>query len=65
MVMAPTAPAASERVSLDFVIVGGSVAGLASAFALRRAGHNCVVLEAQEGPRKVRRNERLASCMGF
>jgi 2-polyprenyl-6-methoxyphenol hydroxylase-like FAD-dependent oxidoreductase len=65
MVMAPAAPAAPERASLDFVIVGGSVAGLASAFALRRAGHNCVVLEAHDGPRKVRRTERLAGRTGF
>jgi 2-polyprenyl-6-methoxyphenol hydroxylase-like FAD-dependent oxidoreductase len=40
-------------VALTFVIVGGSIAGLATAFALQTAGHHCHVLEASTKPRGV------------
>ena len=38
----------NARVSLDFVIVGTSIAGLACAYAFRQAGHDVHVLEAEE-----------------
>lgn len=34
--------------SIRFVIVGGGIAGLASAIALRRVGHEVIVLERDE-----------------
>lgn len=41
-------------VPLTFVIVGGSIAGLASAYALSLAGHRAIVLESTAGKRRVR-----------
>lgn len=41
------------KVSLDFVIVGASIAGLACAYALRQSGHKVHVLEASDGLGKV------------
>lgn len=38
---------------LKFVVVGGSIAGLACAFALQRAGHQVLVLEQTDGKRRV------------
>lgn len=32
-------------VSLDFIVIGGSSAGLSAAYALRRVGHRVLVLE--------------------
>lgn len=40
---------------LRFVVVGGSLGGLAVAFALARAGHNVHVVEQRESLVKVRR----------
>lgn len=39
--------------SLRFVIVGGSIAGLACAYALREAGHQVLVLEQSDGKARV------------
>lgn len=36
-------PAGIEHVTLDIAIVGGGIAGLATAVALRRAGHKVTV----------------------
>jgi monoamine oxidase len=41
------------RAALTFVIIGGSIAGLATAFALQHAGHRCHILEASGAPRGV------------
>lgn len=38
--------AKKASISLDVIIVGGGVAGMAAAFALGRAGHNITVVEA-------------------
>ncbi|TFK49266.1 FAD/NAD(P)-binding domain-containing protein [Heliocybe sulcata] len=42
----------TASVSLQFIIIGGGVAGLASAFALRKAGHQVLLLEKASGPAK-------------
>ena len=39
---------------LNFVIVGGSLGGLAAAYALSNAGHYVHVIETKEGLIKVR-----------
>ncbi|KAI5121809.1 hypothetical protein M0805_009801 [Coniferiporia weirii] len=52
----PSAPVREDlfrrraEVTLDFVVVGGSVAGLACAYNLKQAGHNVRVLERSSGP---------------
>ncbi|TFK49537.1 FAD/NAD(P)-binding domain-containing protein [Heliocybe sulcata] len=40
----------SEANSLTFIIVGGSIAGLASAYTLSKAGHRVTVLEKSSAP---------------
>ena len=40
-------------VSLDFLVVGGSIGGLAAAYNLKQAGHNVRVLERSNGPGNV------------
>ncbi|KAJ6539718.1 hypothetical protein B0H19DRAFT_1180275 [Mycena capillaripes] len=40
--------------SIRFIVVGGSVAGLACAYVLREAGHDVVVLEKTDGKTKTR-----------
>ncbi|KAF8224334.1 FAD/NAD(P)-binding domain-containing protein [Tricholoma matsutake] len=40
-----TIPAKQAHLNIDFLIVGGGIAGLASAIALRRVGHRVTVLE--------------------
>ena len=35
--------------ALDFLVVGGSIAGLAAAYNLRQAGHRVRVLEKGDG----------------
>ena len=40
--------------TLDFIVVGGSVAGLSAAYNLRQAGHNVRVLERSAGGANVR-----------
>ncbi|THH13127.1 hypothetical protein EW146_g7059 [Bondarzewia mesenterica] len=44
---APSLPK-SASLSIDFIIVGGGIAGLACAVALRRVGHRVLVLEREE-----------------
>ncbi|KAL5514192.1 hypothetical protein ACEPAG_2280 [Sanghuangporus baumii] len=52
----PTKPVLNDlfhrkaAVSLDFLIVGGSIGGLACAYNLKQAGHNVRVLERSSGP---------------
>ncbi|THH08951.1 hypothetical protein EW145_g2358 [Phellinidium pouzarii] len=52
----PTAPVKEDlfrrraEVALDFVVVGGSIAGLSCAYNLNQAGHNVRVLERSSGP---------------
>lgn len=40
-------------VSIDVVIIGASVAGLSCAYALRQAGHNVRILEAESSMNEV------------
>lgn len=40
-------------VALRILVVGGSIAGLATAYALKKAGHEVVVLEQSDGTAKV------------
>lgn len=40
---------AASSVPLKITVVGGSIAGLASAYALQRAGHNVTVIEKSDG----------------
>lgn len=44
---------ARASVSLRFLIVGGSIAGLACAYALQTAGHHVIVLEKQDRKSRV------------
>ncbi|KAJ7098787.1 hypothetical protein B0H15DRAFT_772087 [Mycena belliarum] len=39
--------------SISFVIIGGSIAGLSSAYALCKAGHRAIVVETSDGISKV------------
>jgi salicylate hydroxylase len=39
---------------LRFVVIGGSVAGLAAALALQKVGHKVLVLEKSDGRYRVR-----------
>ncbi|THH08944.1 hypothetical protein EW145_g2362 [Phellinidium pouzarii] len=39
----------TAKLRLSFVIVGASVAGLACAYSLKKAGHDVLVLEAEDG----------------
>jgi 2-polyprenyl-6-methoxyphenol hydroxylase-like FAD-dependent oxidoreductase len=45
-------PIAPHR--LRFLIVGGSIAGLACAYTLSKAGHEVTVFERRNGPSQVR-----------
>lgn len=38
---------------LRFIVVGGSIAGVACAYALQEAGHQVMVLEQSDGRYKV------------
>lgn len=38
---------------LRFIVVGGSIAGVACAYALQEAGHQVMVLEQSDGRHKV------------
>lgn len=40
-------------VSLRILVVGGSIGGLATAYALQKAGHDVVVLEQSDGKTRV------------
>jgi salicylate hydroxylase len=39
--------------SLKFIVVGGSISGLACGYLLRRAGHDVTILEKSDGKSKV------------
>ncbi|KAF7352460.1 FAD-binding-3 domain-containing protein [Mycena venus] len=43
----------SAPLSLRFIIVGGSISGLACGYVLRRAGHEVVILEKSDGKTKT------------
>ncbi|KAH7927838.1 FAD/NAD(P)-binding domain-containing protein [Leucogyrophana mollusca] len=45
--------------SIDIIIVGGSIAGLATAYRLCKAGHNVRVLEHAAGPHRYAAGARL------
>nr|AGK29875.1 FAD-binding protein [Volvariella volvacea] len=42
----------SASIALDVVVVGGGIAGLASAYALQKAGHSVQVLEKTDGKQR-------------
>ncbi|KAJ7656511.1 hypothetical protein DFH06DRAFT_1199781 [Mycena polygramma] len=46
------APAEKATLSIEFVVVGGSIAGLASGYCLRKAGHAVQIVEKSEGNAK-------------
>lgn len=50
-------------VRLDFLIVGGSIGGLACAYNLKQAGHNVRVLERSSGPGNVCAQSLLTSSL--
>lgn len=56
----PTSPVLKDlfhrrsAVSLDFIVIGASIAGLSAAYNLKQAGHNVRVLEKSDGKLKVR-----------
>jgi 2-polyprenyl-6-methoxyphenol hydroxylase-like FAD-dependent oxidoreductase len=41
--------ASGERIVLDIAVVGGGIAGLAAAIALRRTGHKVTVCSSRHG----------------
>ena len=41
------------KLCLRFVIVGGGIAGLATAYNLQQAGHSVLVIEKEDGVGKV------------
>ena len=49
----------TASLSVDFLIIGAGIAGLASAIALRRVGHRVSVLEKHDSIAKVRRSRPL------
>ena len=49
----------TASVSLKFVIVGGSIGGLAAAYNLIQAGHEALVLEASSGKEFVSLNNGI------
>jgi hypothetical protein len=52
-------------VSLRVVVVGGGLAGIATAFTLQRAGHNVTVLERSDGKARVSSSFCLSNCCSF
>lgn len=62
-IAAPKAVPLSRTASLklNFVVVGGSIGGLAAAFALSKAGHFVHVVERRDGLVKV----RVVPCIPF
>ena len=46
----------TASLSVEFLIIGAGIAGLASAIALRRVGHRVSVLEKHDSITKVRRS---------
>ncbi|KAL0958731.1 hypothetical protein HGRIS_014061 [Hohenbuehelia grisea] len=51
---APLIMGRPERTVLKFVVVGGSLAGLATAYALRKEGHHVMLLERNDGKTRSR-----------
>lgn len=54
---------AVPRLTIDFIIIGGGIAGLACALALRRIGHRVLVLEKDDGTDQVAGGCRLPPNM--
>ncbi|KAF8957907.1 hypothetical protein BDZ97DRAFT_1924162 [Flammula alnicola] len=52
-------PQNRAQVCVKFIVVGGGIAGLATASTLRKAGHNVLVLE--KGNRKIKRKGSIQS----
>ena len=46
----------TASLSVDFLVIGAGIAGLASAIALRRVGHRVLVLERHDSITKARRS---------
>ncbi|KAF8994015.1 hypothetical protein BDQ17DRAFT_1431283 [Cyathus striatus] len=52
-----SSPTAEPTIPLNIIVIGGSIAGVASAYALQKAGHDVLVIEQTDG--KYRSNGGL------
>ena len=51
-----------RRVAQQFVVIGAGIAGLATAVALQRRGHDVTILEGRSDTTSGRGNQHLAQC---